>query len=255
MVLCNIVHDGKLKAEDQEALQKYIDSPLFNVCSRHWTVEDGILTILYGKRLAEDAGFKTNGMDPRVLTPQGYDANWLVRWTYAASELKEQMLLDDLIDNAIERHFYHHDNSIDVIFHDWDFDSWLKGLEPWPLVHAGKYELYVSEKTARGEILIHSFKYDNLEYAGQDPETEFYNIINGLKGRCVVFSTDELDLTKMTVMPVSFQDMAQAHDNSIPTLLSIIALWAPFRQLNKHDLLIHILRMKYYSKQKLDHFI
>lgn len=255
MVLCNIIHDKLTDARDEEALKKYIESPLFNVCKKPSQILDGLPVILYGRKLATDAGYKIVGMDPNCLDKNGYATNWPILWTYAASELYEQMMLHDLAKSIIDRHFFYLDLSVDVVFHDWDYPSWLHKIYPWPLVHAGKYELYVAEKDDYNNISIHSFKYDNLQYAGIDPETMFYDIIRDLGSKCVVFSTAEIDLTKLNTIPISYQDLAQAHDGEIPTFSSIIKLYAPFRQLSKHDVLMHILRAKYFNKQKLSSFI
>lgn len=259
MVLCNIVHDKLTDPLDQEAMRRYEESPLFNVCKKSNQIIDGLPVILYGKKLATAAGFKLDGLNPNCLDKNGYATHWPTYWSYAVSELPSQVMLHDLAKTIVDRRFYYLDLSVDVIFHDWDFDSWLHKIAPWPLVHAGRYELYVGEKDDFGNISIHSFTYDNLRYKGIDPETMFYDIIRALGSKCVVFSTVEMDLVRINAQmpraPISYQDLAQAHDGDIPTFSSIINLYAPFRKLSKHDILIHIISSKYFNRTKLSNFI
>ena len=78
---------------------------------------------------------------------------------------------------------------------------------------------------------------DNLKYTGIDPEKFFYQLINKLESKCVVFSLDEIEVRQFPTPPISFQDLIQASRNEMLTFKNVITTFRPWVDEFKKEML------------------
>jgi len=244
MVICNIVTERKL--------ENTIKFPSFvNVCTKHWQIINKLPTLIYGHKMAKELYPNDLKIGQRYLRE-------LISWSYTVEELESECWVNEFVDESVEKFLQCSHHSIDVIFDHSNFDvaSFAHKLSKFPLIHAGAHEIYVAEKKDDGKITVHSFQMDNLKYAGINPEEFFYKIINELDSKCIIFSTDEIDLTSLDKIPISFKDLVQASENQTITFKEIIATFSPHvKEFKKEMLLAYFLRHQLYTPQIFKHLV
>jgi len=247
MVICNIVYDKK-----DDCLQKYLDLPFINAADKHWKVKRNIPTLIYGFKLAKE--LYPNEIDPHNNCIR---TNGLLNWSYSIEEFENKCWLDSWITQSIEKHLRCVPNNIDVIFNkSFELKAFLEKIDPFPLVHAGKHEIYIAEKRDwDNACIIHSFQMDNLTYAGIDPETFYYELLNYFENRCVVLSTNDIDFTRIKNTPISFQDLSLASQNESIDIQKIIRTFSSFIPLSKEMVLTYFLKHDLYSKTLFHSFL
>ena len=246
MVICNIVYEKM-----DEVLEKYKDVEFVNLVDKHWKIKTKTPTLIYGYRLAQQ-------LFPNDVNPNAKSSLFKIKhnlhWSYTESELSEQQWVYGFIREALNSHLSCYHNDIDVIFNDFDMDSFVRKLSEFPLIHAGKYEIYVGD--IDNGVVVHSFQMDNLKYAEMDPEEFFYELINRLEGRCVVLSTDEIDLTRTKYVPISFQDLAMAKYNKKIDFIDVLQMIrGHLDYVSKEMLITFFLKHDLYSKTLFKNFI
>ena len=246
MVICNIIVNKK-----DDIIKKYENEKFINIVDKHWKIVNDLPTLIYGYKFAKELYPELVSHNDKIITKN-------IQWTYSESEYKNKCTILDFISYSVKKHTQNYANNIDVIFdnRNFDFKSFVRKIDSFPLIHAGKYEIYVGEIKNNGSAIIHSFQMDNLKYAGIDPETFFYDLLNAFERECIVFSTDEIDITKLKILPISFQDLIQASQNEILSFGEIIRTFKPYvKELSKEMVLTYFLRHSLYSKKLFAHFI
>lgn len=248
MVICNIVYE---KMDD--IISQYKDIGFVNLVDKHWKIKNNVPTLIYGYKFAQN--LFPDGVNIKAKSDL-FKINRNLYWSYTESELSSQQWSDAFITNSLTQHLYCYSNNIDVIFdNNWNFNHFVNKLSDYPLIHVGKYEIYVGDLNDNESVIIHSFQMDNLRYANLDPENFFYRIINTLEGKCVMLSTEEIDLTRTKVIPISFQDLMMAKYNKSISLTEVLELIKKYVSPTKEMLLTYFLKHELYSKTLFKSFL
>ena len=250
MVICNIIINEKPDA----IIQKYQDVPFVNIVNKHWKLIEGKPTLIYGYKFAKE-------LYPEIQLDQWYirkDLFWTFNEHEASGKIPENWT-DIFVREMVGFFLHSRQNNIDVIFDHKNFDlkSFVSKVGEWPLVHSGKHEIYVAEiGDYDKDVIVHSFQMDNLKYADLDPEKFFYDLISGFESECLVFSTAEIDLTRLKNSPLSFQDIIQASNNEILSFQEIVSTFSPYvTEFTKEMVLTYFMRHELYSKRLFTSFI
>jgi len=248
MVICNIITD-KETLLNSEILEKYKDRGPVYMSHTMDDIDNSLPTMFYGYSFAKDF----HKMD-KLNRDHSIKEN--VFWSYNEYELKSKCWVDHFVEMSANKFFQHEDRGIDLIFDKFNYHTELIGginaaiYKSWPIIHSGKYEIYIAKLTDSRPI-VYSFKKDMLKYMDKEPASFFYSIINNLYGKCWVFSTDEVSFFRMHYKPVFFQDAHQAEFGGDPiTIQSIQEEFSTIRNLSKPDVLIWILKHKFFNSKK-----
>jgi len=244
MVICNIIVE---KSTDKlKSLPDFV-----NVCDKHWKIVNKIPTLIYGYKTAKELYPNDLKIGERYLRQN-------IQWSYTEEEMQSECWLDDFVKESVAKHLQCSHHSHDVIFDHRDFDlpSFYRHLTDFPMIHAGAHEIYVATKHYDDSIIVHSFQMDNLKYAGIEPEAFFFQLINDLDCECVLYTMDEIDMTKFSKPPISFQDLLMASNRTHITFRDIILKFAPYvDEFKKEMILAHFIRHELYSPTLFKSFI
>lgn len=207
MVICNIVIDPNETycESDELILGKY------KLCSAIRVVDDITFltpspTIFYGFKNA-NSRFKGE------LDRQEKWINKHYCWTYNDSEISFENWLDKFVDECFDKYFKYVDSGIDVVFErNFDWVEFTKWLHPYPIIHEGKYEIYIADWIDGEDITIHSVKKDTLKYINEDPTKFIHTLYQLLDYEFLSIDAKSVDLS-MKKKPIFLDDLLFANSN------------------------------------------
>jgi len=189
----------------------------------------GVPTLILGYNLAK----KTMG---DIVHPTNHKINEHYYWC----KEDDREYVNEFIESSISKFLDHLDHGIDPVFEEFDFDYFVENLNDYPLVHNGKYEIYVVEDRS-GTIIIHSVKKDALKYAGFDPTSMYIDIVDQLEGKCLMVTTDEYPMTHDDFnQPLFISDLIESYSGEIVSIKKLVDSFSP-RYMTKAELLTFLL--------------
>lgn len=245
MVICNIFSDV---FDTSKILQGYRGHDFINFAKTKHDLVVGVPTLVYGYKFAKQEYPHFN--DSTKVVGKN------IFWSYNEYEFRNKVSASVFIDKCLDDFFKHEEHGIDVVFQNYDLDAFVKSLRGfYPLIHNGKYEIYFAVVNSKlPEIAVWSIKKDTLAYVDIDPMNLLHEAIGVLEGECVVFSTDEVELTKLKKHPVYLNNLRQAFHGDVITFETIFSKFAKFRTLSKGDILTYVLKSEQYSLDLLEDF-
>ena len=195
------------------SIDQIYSNELINVVNESDHKGSSLPTLIYtyelAKRLYPDTKFS--------ILDEGGEIEVGVSWCFGSKERKSDYIFK-YIDRVVEDFLFYIDNGIDPVFDDFDVETFIGGLYPYPLIHKGKYEIYFVEMLKGNKVVVSSLKKDALIYAGYDPDEFFYTAIEMLDGECFVLSTDEFDFDMSHSIPLFVVDFIQAKSGDVLTI-------------------------------------
>jgi len=133
-------------------------------------------------------------------------------WTYNDSEIQFENWIEDFIQKCFDEKFKYINNGIDVVFKTFNIEEFINHLNPYPLVHEGRYEIYIAD-WRDGDIVIHSIKKDTLEYVGVDPNRFILAMHKMLDYEFLTFESRQFQLVNEKP-PVFIDSLLHAFNNT-----------------------------------------
>ncbi len=195
------------------SIDQIYSNELINVVNESDYKGSSLPTLIYthklAKRLYPDITFS--------ILDEGGEIEVGVRWCFGSEEKRSDYIFK-YIDRVVEDYLFYIDNGIDPVFDDYDIETFIGSLCPYPLIHNGKYEIYFVEMLKDNRVVVSSLKKDAMIYVGYDPDEFFYTAIEMLDGECFVLSTDEFDFDMTHSIPLFVIDFIQAKSGDVLTI-------------------------------------
>lgn len=252
MTICNIIYDSSVSCLD-DVIEKYT-----SVVGFYDKVEptNGKPTLYYGRDIVKQLYGPTK--------PGRYRLGNNLFWSYSVEELEDECWIEKFISESFNSFFRHESIDIDVIFNPHQLKETIDALlniDEFPIILNGKFVIYLCD-TSRQPLRIYSVKKDNLKYAGFDPTELVETIIAALNGRCFMFKTDELELTKYlktfedSNLPIFIQDLYKSWTNEDIDTDGIINLFRILDIISKKQLIVYLYYLiKEYSLDIIGYYI
>lgn len=240
MVIANIITDGS----DSSIMSRF-NIPVINICSGIDEIKTDHPTIIYGKKLAKSIFGDLVGGETSI--------NSLYSWTYSNNEIKNECWIDKFISDSISGFFSGiTDEHIDMLFHHTDIDLFFGNIPRYFMIHNGRHEVYVCQYT--GTMKVSSMKKDTMNFVNADPEKFIIDMIERYNGKCLVLSSNDIDISIPKIIPLVLQDIHQSVSGRILSIENVDEMFRPVVRLSKQQILGYIMRETEYLKDKFEQF-
>jgi len=215
MFICNIVLNSqeKLNEKDEKIIGWMKTCPAINFIDNITFIHTEVPTLFYGHATTLDCFGDKFSRTERKINEHYY-------WTYSSGEVDHELWVEEFIKMCEIKWFKCVDNGIDVVFQKFDIEEFAKHLNPWPMIHEGKYEIYIGD-WRDGEIVIHSIKKDTIEYLGVKHEKWLKALYKLLNYDFVALEANQFDIFGDD-LPVFVDDVLYANNDEWRGISEII---------------------------------
>jgi hypothetical protein len=249
MFICNIVYqeDPNVTSEDENTIKWLEECAAINLTTDLRDIIVEVPTLFWGITVARD-------MFPGFLDKSKRHIMGNYYWSYTDSEISHENWVTKFVKDCGNKWFNAKDNGIDVVFNEFDAQSFVDHLDPWPLIHEGTYEIYIADFRGDG-IIIHSVKKDTLEYIDINPSEWLTVIYEALNYQFLSIESKRFDL-KSPKLPIFLDDLLFANVDKWNGVDDIISNFSKSTvDIDRKKVITYYLKQSEFLRPKFDLYI